>query len=156
MPQECVGHPRHNVCCHTVCSFSKTLPICNIDKNIFKRILFYTYKTSSLRIIKNYPRLWVCFIVFLVLHLRRASRCQPFILRSEFLTGLLWNHKYAGIWNCVLRGEWLPTSKGIILVSSAGSNTPRRMDSLAMKVKHYDPLNHWGLHTSHLRRIATD
>ena len=62
--------------CHTVCSFSKTLPICNIDKNIFKRILFYTYKTSSLRMIKNYPRFRVCFIVVLVLQLLHASQCQ--------------------------------------------------------------------------------
>lgn len=54
----------------------KHCQFCNIDKNIFKRILFYTYKTSSLRMIKNYPRFQVCFIVVLVLQLLHASQCQ--------------------------------------------------------------------------------
>lgn len=50
---------------------------------------------------------------------------------------------------------WFATSEGIIVASSAGSNTLRRMDSLAQKIKHYDPLNQWELHASHPRRLAS-
>ena len=138
LPHEHVGHPRWNVCCHTRCSFSKTLPICNIDKNIFKRTLFYTYKTSSLRMIKNYPCFWVCFIFCPCPALAPWFTGPTFILQSELPT-----------WGWEIPYIWWDHSAFIYRIKTL------RRTALPWRWKHYDHLNHWEWHTSHQRRLAS-